>query len=290
MRLEKIVFDWMNQFLIIDGSPYLFGFIHCFIDSKMEETAILLVNNLNDGAKCESIIESYCSQYCSLSVRSENRYPCLLMFFLRQGNNTLFRRLFHINMDSLFQLANDIRQTKSFQTSPLMNYHEDEVITFVSVAVLYINTCFTIRACSLFSGFSVSTVENYINIFNKIMNEMKDKVIRFPALNVQGLLRVNSKRFFPGAIGVVRIFLLYILSLIDSVFIPKLYSVEENSFSFSEEHQQQGIKLLVVIGRDGRFFNIHISENGGLNNCSIYNESALGVTLRCHKRSILNRS
>ena len=256
----------------------------------MEETAILLVNNLNDGAKCESIIESYCSQYCSLSVRSENRYPCLLMSFLRQGNNTLFRRLFHINMDSLFQIANDIRQTKSFQTSPLMNYHEDEVITFVSVAVLYINTCFTIRACSLFSGFSVSTVENYINIFNKIMNEMKDKVIRFPALNVQGLLRVNSKRFFPGAIGVVRIFLLYILSLIDSVFIPKLYSVEENSFSFSEEHQQQGIKLLVVIGRDGRFFNIHISENGGLNNCSIYNESALGVTLRCHKRSILNRS
>ena len=35
------------------------------------------------------------------------------------------------------------------------------------------------------------------------MNELKDKVIRFPALNNQNLLKVNYKRFFPGAVGVV---------------------------------------------------------------------------------------
>ena len=46
-------------------------------------------------------------------------------------------------------------------------------------------------------------IRNYINLFNKMMNEVRDKVICFPALNYQNLLRVNSKRFFPGAVGVV---------------------------------------------------------------------------------------
>lgn len=55
------------------------------------------------------------------------------------------------------------------------------------------------------------------------------------------------------------------------------------------ERRCSGIKLLVVVGRDGHFFNVHISENGNQSNCSLFNDSALGYTLRYHKRSILNR-
>lgn len=80
-----------------------------------------------------------------------------------------------------------------------------------------------------------------------------------------------------------------ICSYVDSVFIPKLFSNEENVYSFSEEHRKQGIRLLLVVGRDCRFFNIHICENGNSSNCTIFNESALGITLRSHKRSVLNR-
>ena len=58
---------------------------------------------------------------------------------------------------------------------------------------------------------------------------------------------------------------------------------------FSKTERKQGVKVLVVVGRDGRFFNIHISENGGQSNCALYNDSALGYTLRYRKRSLLNR-
>ena len=35
------------------------------------------------------------------------------------------------------------------------------------------------------------------------MGELKDDIVRFPALEKQNLLMVNAKRFFPGAVGVV---------------------------------------------------------------------------------------
>lgn len=76
---------------------------------------------------------------------------------------------------------------------------------------------------------------------------------------------------------------------LDTVFIPKLYSSEDTEYNYSTKYHKQGVKILVVVGRDGRFFNIHISENGGLSNCKVFNESALGYTLRFHKRSVLNR-
>lgn len=68
-----------------------------------------------------------------------------------------------------------------------------------------------------------------------------------------------------------------------------MYAPDDNAYSYSEEYQKQGVKILLVVGREGRFFNIHISESGCRSNCSIFNESALGVTLRFSKRSVLNR-
>ena len=65
------------------------------------------------------------------------------------------------------------------------------------------NTCLSVRCCSKFCGLNTETVENYINLFNKLMGELKDDIVRFPALEKQNLLMVNAKRFFPGAVGVV---------------------------------------------------------------------------------------
>ena len=97
--------------------------------------------------------------------------------------------------------------------SPINSYVDPEIVNFVCTSVLYINSCFSIRCCSKFCGVSQEKVDGYINLFNKIMNELKDDVIRFPALDCQNLLRVNSKRFFPGAVGVVGTFLDSSLSL-----------------------------------------------------------------------------
>ena len=77
--------------------------------------------------------------------------------------------------------------------------------------------------------------------------------------------------------------------VVDCVFIPKRFSAESNPTCFSDSHGKQGIKLMVVVGRDGKIFNVHINENGGQSNCRTYLDSALGFTLRYHKRSVLNR-
>lgn len=169
----------------------------------MEETAILLVNSLNDAVRCEIIIESYCSKYFSLTSRQDVIYPRLLEVFLNHLDHSYFKRLFHVSKDTVYQIVSTIKGTKTFRTSVLTDYHEDDIITFACTSILYINSCLSIRACSMFSGLSINTVESHVNIFNKIMNEIKDEVIRFPALSSQELLEVDSKRCFPGAVGVV---------------------------------------------------------------------------------------
>jgi singapore isolate B (sub-type 7) whole genome shotgun sequence assembly, scaffold_0 len=73
------------------------------------------------------------------------------------------------------------------------------------------------------------------------------------------------------------------------VFIPKISAVEEEEYAFSSRDRKQGIRLLLVVGRDGKLFNMHVSESGRESSCTVFNESALGYTLRFHKRSILNR-
>lgn len=167
----------------------------------MEETALLLVNSLDDAARCETILEAYCNRLQYISNKGDR--SSLLFSFIKYVDNSLFRKLFHINKATVEDIKKEIEETKTFKTSLLVNYMKEDVIAFICVAVLYIHSILSIRACSLFSGYSVTVVDSYVNLFNKIMNELKDRVIRFPALANQGLLRINSKRLFPGAVGVL---------------------------------------------------------------------------------------
>ena len=254
----------------------------------MEEVAYMLVNNATDQRYCEKLLNDFSSRIWYRADK-DMKTKVLLYYFLTKASNIMFRRLFHVNRETISRICREIKNTKTFKLSSFVN-SKDEVITeFVCFSVLYINSCLSLRSCSLFCGISSSFEEIYINLFNKMMNEVRDKVICFPALNYQNLLRVNSKHFFPGAVGVVGTRLASLSLQIDTVFVPKLFSAEEAYDGASGEPVQQGIKLLIVIGRDGRFFNLHISENGNQSNCKIFNESALGYTLRFHKRTVLNR-
>lgn len=168
----------------------------------MEKAAFFLSSNIDDAARCESILEDFLKEYFIDGNEDYSRYS-LLVYFINRLDNSLFRSIFHVNKETIFQLASEVKQTKTFRTSLLANFKEDNVVAVVALAVLYINSKLSIQACSMISGYDVGVVDNYLNLFIKMMNELKDKVIRFPALNNQGLLRVNSKRFFPGAVGVV---------------------------------------------------------------------------------------
>lgn len=46
------------------------------------------------------------------------------------------------------------------------------------------------------------------------------------------------------------------------MFIPKISAVEEEEYAFSSRDRKQGIRLLLVVGRDGKLFNMHVSESG----------------------------
>ena len=174
----------------------------CF-QRGMEETAYLLINNLEDGKRCEDILQKFRSQSTSPSSLFTKHMSTLLDYFLTMAPDSLFRRLFHVSRSTLPRIVNEVRETKGYRYSNLCSSGGDKITHFVCVSILYLNTCFSVDCCALFSGLSSQVVESYISTFNKMMNELKDKIIRFPALNYQNLLKVNSKRFFPGAVGVV---------------------------------------------------------------------------------------
>lgn len=171
----------------------------------MERAAYSLISNLDNAAKCESILQSLHSQYFHVTGSEDNTKHSLLYSFLHRFDDAMFRSLFHINRRTFYQLVHEIKQTKAFNTSLLTRFEEEDLNAVIAIAVLYINSRLSNLSCALISGFTVTAVDNYLNLFIRMMNELKDKVIRFPALNNQGLLRVNSKRFFPGAVGVVGI-------------------------------------------------------------------------------------
>ena len=167
----------------------------------MEEVAYMLVNNANDRRYCEKLLNDFSSRIWYRSDK-EMKTKALLYYFLTKASNSMFRRLFHVNRETIPRICREIKSTKTFTLSTLINNKDEAITEFVCFSVLYINSCLSLRSCSQFCGISSSFEEIYINLFNKMMNEVRDKVICFPALNYQNLLRVNSKRFFPGAVGV----------------------------------------------------------------------------------------
>lgn len=184
-----------------------------FCSAPMDELVYMLVNNTDNTLVCEELLEGYYRRPWLYGDFRDQRPPAVLSYFLRTVDNSLFRRLFHMDRDTVYRIAKEVKETKAFNMSPINSYVDPEIVNFVCTSVLYINSCFSIRCCSKFCGVSQEKVDCYINLFNKIMNELKDDVIRFPALDCQNLLRVNSKRFFPGAVGVVGTFLDSSLSL-----------------------------------------------------------------------------
>ena len=169
----------------------------------MEEIAYLLLNSLNDVRRCEEILQRSQSQQRTSSGFQMIQPATLLTFFLSRASESMFRRLFHISRPTVAKVVNEIQETKAYRLSTICGRGDNEVTEFVCLSILYTNTCFSVQSCSYFSGLSIQVVEEYLSLFNKIMNELKDKIIRFPALNYQNLLKVNAKRFFPGAVGVV---------------------------------------------------------------------------------------
>ena len=240
----------------------------------MEEIIYLLISNIENTTECDSILASYHEQ-----CKKEDKRTSLLLYCNSSLPNIVFRQLFHMNKDTVIRLGNEIRSSRAFRSSSYYQCSETELLEIICVPVLFINTCFSIKACGIFSGLPTTVVENYITLFNRVMNELNEAVIRFPALNSQSLLKVNSKRVFPGAVGVVC-----------TVFVPKMNSMETPSRCFSAEHRRQGVKVLLVVGREEKIFYLHVWEDGSTNNSKIYNNSSLGYTLRFHKRSVLNRT
>ena len=169
----------------------------------MEEIAYLLLNNLNDVGRCEEILQRHHSQRSTSVGYQLIQSQSLLDYFLSRASENMFCRLFHLSRKTLAKVVSEIQETKNYRLSTICGREDKEVMNFVSLSVLYINTCFSVQCCSYFSGETVKVVEEYLGLFNKILNELKDKIIRFPALNYQNLLKVNTKRFFPGAVGVV---------------------------------------------------------------------------------------
>ena len=152
----------------------------------MEELAYLLVNYLDDARLCEKLLNDFSAKMGTHNDWKGSKQTTMLYYFLSRVSDSTFRRLFHLNKETIPRIAREIKNME-----------------FVCFAVLYIHTCFSLRSCAQFCGILYSDAENYVSLFNKMMNEVRDKVICFPALNYQSLLKVDSKRFFPGAVGVV---------------------------------------------------------------------------------------
>ena len=169
----------------------------------MEELAYLLVNYLDDARLCEKLLNDFSTKMGTHNDWKGSKQTTMLYYFLSRVSDSTFRRLFHLNKETIPRIAREIKNTKTFRLSSLCSKSEEEIMEFVCFAVLYIHTCFSLRSCAQFCGILYSDAENYVSLFNKMMNEVRDKVICFPALNYQSLLKVDSKRFFPGAVGVV---------------------------------------------------------------------------------------
>ena len=169
----------------------------------LEELIYQFINNNDDRRKCELLLESFRSSPWLYGDYSLTKPPNLINYLLMPEREGLFRRLFHVHQRTLDALATEIAATKAFKSSFLSEASPYEVELFLCSVILYMNTSFSVRSCSKFCDIPLSSVYTFISLFNKIMNELKDKVIRFPALNNQNLLKVNYKRFFPGAVGVV---------------------------------------------------------------------------------------
>ena len=169
----------------------------------MEEVAYSLVSSLDDASKCEQILQDFLTHRALKEDPYCRNGGSLLDYFITTAPNHLFRRLFHVNKDTIGLLAEELCTTRAFLIARLDEKDERFLSLLLSVSILYLNSSLSMRACSYFSGITIPQMEGYLNLFNKMMNEMKDKVIRFPSLNCQNLLKVNGKRFFPGAVGVV---------------------------------------------------------------------------------------
>lgn len=169
----------------------------------MDELVYLLVNNTHNSEICEELLDGYCRNPWFYDNFTDQRPPTMLAYFLKGVSGSLFRRMFHVNRETMCQIAKKIKETKVFRSSILNSYPDSQLVDFVCICVLYMNTCLSVRCCSKFCGLDTGKVDSYIILFNKLMGELKDDVIRFPALETQTLLKVNSKRLFPGAVGVV---------------------------------------------------------------------------------------
>ena len=200
-----------SKSVIEQTTVYISNWLHHFwgfqTDSHprlvMEEVAYSLVSSLEDASKCEQILQDFLSHRALSEDPYSRNGGTLLDYFLTTAPNRLFRRLFHVNKETIGLLSEELCTTRAFLVARLDEKDERFLSLLLSVSILYLNSTLSMRACAYFSGITVPQMESYLNLFNKMMNEMKDKVIRFPSLNCQNLLKVNGKRFFPGAVGVV---------------------------------------------------------------------------------------
>lgn len=170
--------------------------------ASIEEVASVLANCRNDCRCCERVLESYLLQTrndCIAGRKNES----LLSYFLNTASDAQFRKLFHVSKNTVSLLINEIQKiTKCHLFSPKDNSGDNGII-YTAITVLFLTSCFSIKFISLFSGLPRNIVKSVVSQFVRVFNDIKDYVIYFPSLQSQHPLKADSKRNFPGSVGVI---------------------------------------------------------------------------------------
>lgn len=170
--------------------------------SSIEEVASVLANCRNDCRCCERVLERFLEQTRDDSATGR-RSGSVLSYFMYTAPDAQFRKLFHVSRDTVPLLINEIQNiTKCHLFSQKVSSGDSEVV-YTAIAVLFLTSCFSIKFLSSFSGMPRGVVKSVISQFVRVFNDIKDYVIYFPSLQSQHFLKADSKRYFPGSVGVI---------------------------------------------------------------------------------------
>lgn len=171
--------------------------------SSIEEVASVLANCRNDCRRCERVLENYTFLQTRNEGGSGRKSGSVLSYFLHTAPNVQFRKLFHVSKDTLSLLINEIQSITKCSLFSQKDSSGDGGVIYTALTVLFLTSCFSIKFLSLFSGLPRNIVKSVVTQYVRVLNDIKDYVIYFPALQSQHPLKADSKRNFPGSVGVI---------------------------------------------------------------------------------------
>ena len=171
--------------------------------SSIEEVASVLAGRRNDCKRCERVLENYTFLQTKNEGASGKKSESVLSYFLHTASNMQFRKLFHVSKDTLSLLINEIQSITKCSLFSQKDNGGDNGVTYTALTVLFLTSCFSIKFLSLFSGLHRTVVKSVITQYIRVLNDIKDYVIYFPALQSQRPLKADRRRNFPGSVGVI---------------------------------------------------------------------------------------